>query len=146
MKKLLIDATIGVGVFVGIAALGYHVDVLLAAAGMDLAKTVLNNLIGSAVAGFLTYVLLRERRHKEALLEGRLQVLGQAFDHIRNALQIVAYSCNDEQAKAAVFRLTSAMQATSELTPALVPDLSKIAFRSAPTESLAKSRAAGEAR
>ena len=130
MKKLLIDAAIGVGVFVSITALTYNVDIWLAAAGMDLAKTVLNNLIGSAVAGFLTYALLRERRHKEALLEGRLQVLAQAFDHIRNALQIVAYSCKDEAAKAAVFRLTSAMQATGdEITTPPVSVPSKIAPR-----------------
>ena len=109
MKKLLIDVSIVVAVFSILVMLGYSVDTWLARLGVNLRTTVLNDLLVPAIAAAITFALLREKRKKEAMLETRLQVLDDAFDHIRNALQIVVYSSKDEPTRAAVLRLSSAM-------------------------------------
>jgi hypothetical protein len=109
MKKLLTDLGVVVSVFITLAMLSYIVDVWLAKLGVNLETTLLNDLLLPAIAAAITFALLREKRHKEAILEARLRALDDAFDHIRNALQIVVNSSEDEPTRAAVLRLSSAM-------------------------------------
>jgi hypothetical protein len=109
MKKILIDLAVVVAVFVTLTALEYLEDAWLARSGVNLETTLLNNLFLPVIAAAITFALLREKRNKEAVLEARLRALDDAFDHIRNALQIVVYSSKDEPTRAAVLRLSSAM-------------------------------------
>lgn len=65
----------------------------------------IGDFIPALAAGVLFWMMRVHQQMRIRLAEERVQMMREAIDHIRNAMQIVIYSCPEEAQVAAIKRL-----------------------------------------
>ncbi len=72
----------------------------------------MGDFLPAVAAGALFCLMRAHQRIRARLSDERVELMREAIDHIRNAMQIVVYSCPQEAQLAAVNRLMQGVDST----------------------------------
>lgn len=75
----------------------------------------IGDFLPAVAAGALFYLMRVHQRMRARISDERVQLMREAIDHLRNAMQIVVYSCPQEAQFAAVNRLMQGVDSTLRL-------------------------------